>query len=222
MSWCDDPVDLFKLTVMVIADTEPPTSRADAAYIHAEVKENELLCLETAAELYHQEKVGVICLSHPFNGEPHVSPLAPPGSIGYTGSKRWNGQLLKMGVRAQDICLVEQPDLMHTITEATGFIDTAKMNGWFTGYTVAPPFHQVRCLTSIVTRVLRTHPVFKVFAKPAKAQPWHDDCLYSQGITTVTREQSLEGELERLNRWYAQGNLVSCKEVLEYLRQRDS
>lgn len=86
---------------------------------------------------------------------------------------------------------------------------------------VAHPTHILRAFVNTVTEAVRCDSAVKVYAIPGFTEPWQKTTLYSQHGEHKRRIDCLEGELERLNMWYAKGDLVSATEVLEYVANRD-
>ena len=66
-----------------------------------------------------------------------------------------------------------------------------------------------------------SYPALGIFNQPAAAMPWNESVLHSQGILKASRAELIHHELERINKYYKQGDLISCSEVLDYLNKRD-
>lgn len=228
--WCENPLDLFRLATVVQNDSDTNHGDfADAAYLFGHTRDMEKSILGAAAELYEHFKVGLlyICELAPgyvYNGSPE-NPF-------YADFDGWSKTLSEMGVAKSKIFPITsplaippetKPPISHTGTEAEAFVDLAKNLGFTKVYVVAHPVHILRAFTNTVTFVTRKYPSLRVFAKTGySCQAWNSECLLNQGVVRGSLiDKAFEAEFERLNKWYAKGDLISCEEVLDYIRQRD-
>ena len=86
---------------------------------------------------------------------------------------------------------------------------------------VSSPFHQERAFITMVTAALRQYPSLKLYSVPGAPQPWDEVVTHSQGTLQGTRAELIAEEQKRIEKYIAQGDLLPCEIILEYLRKRD-
>jgi hypothetical protein len=209
--------EALKVHVLALADTRP-AGKVPAALIHGNTPQNEISPLEGALRVWMGDEADDLYLC---GGEEYRNP--PGGPVAYRGFTAWKGWLVARGVRAENIRPNNQPGpILHTGTEAQSFIKLAKQMGWGTALIVATPLQITRSLVNNITFIKRFNVDLKVYAVPGPPEPWHELALHSQGQQTLTRLDSVVAEWRRLNSWYNNElDLVSAREVLEYLEWRD-
>jgi hypothetical protein len=201
---------MFELVTRVLCDLAPETAVA-GAYLFGQTNHNQVSVLQVAPDLLAQSLASKILLMG-------TGPLS-----GYPGFETWRDRLLDHGVAAGQIERVEidDPTSLNTLIEAQALIRFAKRKGYNSLMVVAAPFHQVRAYMTTVTVALREYPQVPIYSYPGLTLPWHEEVLHSQGTTRGTRRDLIQGELERINRYQAKGDLASFEEVVRYLDRRD-
>jgi len=200
--------NLTELIIKILFDVKP-ASKADAAYIFAQTSDNQKNLFDTALELYKNKDIGKIVIC----GE--------EGKTGYPGFTNWQSKLVSLGIKQEDIIGFRTIDgSINTLVEAEGLVDFAKKKNWSVVYAISTPFHQIRVFITIVSVLKKSHSYLNIFNKSAPAMPWNESVLHSQGILRALRAELIRHELERIKRYYKQGDLISSKEVLDYLNKR--
>lgn len=212
------PEDLLKLSTFVQQDVAPVSF--PAAYLFGNTPDLEQSIIERGALLYTSGAVSTLCIAA---GSAVRGANDPDGHIVYRGGDTWREELISKGVLPQDIAMVARPDpVPHTGTEAMRFIGLIQEVGWNTVGIVAHPTHILRAFVSTVTWVVRKNLPIKLYSIPSSIESWQEKAPYSQAGEEKKRIDFLEGELQRLNRWHAKGDLISGAEVLQYLAERDA
>ena len=213
------PVDLFTLASVVQQDPLPARPLS-AAYLFGNTPDLEHSTLQKAAELHRESTAERLCIC---GGGPIVGVNDKHKRIAYRGEAAWKKELIAQGVPETAIVSVPRPDLTpHTGTEAQRFIELAQKNKWQSVCIVSHPIHLLRAFASTATVIVKNNLEIKLYAVPGTPEPWQEPALYSQAGETRPRIELLQGELERLNRWFAKGDLISAEETLAYLARRDA
>ena len=204
------PSPLFpQLLIRVLCDTRPPAV-TDGAYLFGQTADNEESVFAAAGQLLTAMHTRRVLL-------PHTAPMS-----GYPGFKAWQLALQEQGIgnlQIEGVTGITSP-ILHTLIEAEALVRFAKARGYGSLYVVAPPFHQPRAFMTAVTAALREYPDLQLYSYPGAALPWQAEVAHSQGQTRGTRSELIAGELERIRKYHAQGDLASVEDVLEYLNKR--
>lgn len=203
-------LELDELITRVLCDTAP-RQKVDAAYLFGETADNEASVLKAGVFLY---------------GLGPVQQLAICGmgkKDGYPGFRSWTKKLASMGIPQKDIYLIQLAKDFppSTDAEALGLVRYAKSKGWKSLYVVAPPLHQLRAFITTVSHAIKEKSNVKIYSFPGIPQSWEEHVVHSQGIQKGTRSELLAKELEKIEKYYRKGDLVSGEEVLGYLNRRD-
>ncbi|MGI8738625.1 MAG: YdcF family protein [Gammaproteobacteria bacterium] len=200
----------FELVTKVFCDIEPPQP-THAAYLFAQTIDNQCSVLERGAELLKEGATELLLIGG-----------SGPRS-GYPGFDSWRAELLRLDVPADRMVGVGAAtlDSLNTLTEALGAVRYCKGAALPTLTIVAAPFHQLRAFMTAVTALYSEYPELLAFSAVGKAQPWYEPVAHSQGALIGCREEFIQTELERIEKYHAKGDLVSIKNVLDYLRVRD-
>jgi hypothetical protein len=118
---------------------------------------------------------------------------------------------------------IESPrrDQLNTLTEMEAFMDSAKRLGWKDIILVAPPFHQVRVFITAVSVAARKYPEAKIYNQVGISLSWLERATHSQGTLKGTRREFIHTELDRIQKYFAKGDLVHPSVALDYLNKRD-
>ncbi|MBI2048864.1 MAG: YdcF family protein [Candidatus Liptonbacteria bacterium] len=202
--------ELDELITRILCDTAP-RHKVDAAYLFSETVDNEASVLKAAVFLYGLGPVNKLAVAHLGR------------KFGYPGFRSWVKKLVAMGVPQKDVRLIPLAKDFppSTDAEALGLVRYAKAKGWKSIYVVAPPLHQLRAFITTVSHAMKEKSDVKVYSFPGIPQSWEEHVVHSQGIQKGTRSELLAKELEKIERYYREGDLVSGEEVLGYLNKRD-
>lgn len=194
----------------VLADWSPHDCH-DAVCLFGQAPDNEQSVLQRAAELYHRGRASRVLFS--TGGE---SVTGEPWRPNYLK------QLIHLGVPEGAIVPVTIADkLAHTHTEALDFVNYAKQLGMKTVWATAQPLHQFRAMLNFISIVLKDMPELKAYSMPGAPLPWTQSVVHSQNIERGIRYDLVASEWDRIERYHAKGDLVSAKEMLDYLIKRD-
>jgi len=206
-----EAIELVELIERVFSDIEAH-GKADSVYLFGQTVDNEESVFTTAAELFMSGKVGKVAFGEGgqlVTGEIYQTP-------------DWRGKLLNRGVPENAIVTIQiKAKLAHTHTEALALVEYAKVQGWKTLYVTSPAMHQLRVFVNTISIVLHEYPELKVFNKVGMPLPWAQEIIHSQRIERGTRACLVRAEWNRILRYYEKGDLVSAKEILDYLNRRD-
>jgi hypothetical protein len=202
--------DLLILLPRLFCDVRPPEP-LDGAYLYGETADNEDSVLHAAPRLLREGVARRILL------------LATPPLAGHPGFAAWEAKLRALGVPAAAIEPVphDGPGI-NTLTEAEAVVRHARRAGHRAIAIVAAPFHQARAFITAVSVALREHPALGLYSLPGEPLPWDATVTHSQGVLTGTRASLVAGEIERLARYRAKGDLAAPEAVAAYLRRRDA
>lgn len=219
MPWFESPLELMQVLTLVYNDLVPV--RLDAVYPFAHTIENEEPIIHRAASFYGTRTERLLI----SGGGPYY-PRSNPNVCGYAGGQDWRQQLVALGVPRKNITLLPRPRILcHTGTEAES------LRRWVEKNTTDRPLdlgvtaasgHLLRAFTNTVS-VFVKNPMEclpRIFAIHSEPLPWFEMTSWSQGDHGKTRVDALEDELGRLDRYYANGDLVSAEEILEYFKRR--
>lgn len=201
-----------ELIIRTLCDTLPATP-VDAIFLFGQTADNQEAVFLTSSQLIQNKCADKIL----FLG---TSPMS-----GYPGFESWQQELKKNGVPEDKLEPVppypEDTDILHTFIEAGSLARHAREKSYKTIILIASPFQQTRAFMAAVTAAMREYPKLQLYSNPAKAMPWQEEVVHSQGEVQDTRAGLIKGEMERIQKYRAKGDLASVAEVLDYLNRRD-
>ncbi len=235
----------FEIVNRILCDNIPES--VDLTFLHAETKDNESSCFHTGAKLYSSgftSKVGITGVDASVFEEMNekyteknpsladkIRRKLKPGNdgtmVGYLGFKHWKRNLRELGVKKEDILVIEPSfdyTYLNTNTEARGLINFCRQQGIETVCITSPPFHQVRSYISDISILLQEGATgLKLYSRPGEPLNWNENVVHSQGIERGLRKEILEREFEKICRYQKSGNppISSLREVLDYLDRRN-
>ena len=198
---------ILQLTHTVLSDP-PPITTPNVVYLFTTSNDLKESVLNRALELYKSQEVNIALLSGKGGG--------------YSGFEDWKDELIKRGVLEHHIFSIPGPVILNTHYESEKLVEHSKINGWRSIYICAPPFHQLRAFITVVTIAENIYPELKIYNTPGKPISWHKQVSHYQGMVVDTPFNLILGELQRIQTSYAQKDLISVEDVIEYLRRRDS
>lgn len=204
---------LEELIIRTLCDTLPGEP-ADALFLFGQTEDNQASAFAAVHTLQRQKCLHKVLFLH-------TQPLS-----GYPGYANWKEALTAQGIAAESIEPVapvpSDPELLHTRIEAESVILHAKEKGYTRLIVTASPFQQPRAFMAAVTAAQLHYPGLYLYSLPGKAMPWKEQVVHSQGEVQDTRAGLIAGEMERIRKYHAQGDLASVDEVVAYLNRRDS
>lgn len=235
----------FEIVNRILCDNLPES--VDLVYLHAETRDNESSSFQAGAKLYSEgftPKLGVTWADasvfeemirkykekdSSFEGimREKLKPKEDGSMVGYLGFEHWRRNLIDLGIKEEDILLIEPSfDYPHLTTddEAGGLINYCKQQGVERVCIISPPFHQVRSYVSDVSALLRERADdLNLYSRPGEPLDWNEKVVHSQGAENEIRKDILEKEIERIYRYQKSGNppLSSLREILDYLDRRN-
>lgn len=210
--FCSDGKTWFELLTRIICDTESGDI-ADSAYVFGQTSANQDSALLAAAALYQGKKTKNIV----------IGVLEGFGEC-YPGFEVWREKLAELGVPSEHIIaisIVGDPPA-NTNTEAKSFVRFALKNNWRRVYVVAPPIHVVRAFINTISANTFAGSGLMIYAHAGRPDAWQEEIVHSQCKARGRRKDLLFGELERIERYHEKADLVSAREILEYLDWRDA
>lgn len=200
-----------ELIIRTLCDTLPPEP-VDGLFLFGQTEDNQKAAFSTACSMLERNLVERIL----FLGTEPIS--------GYPGYDVWSRGLKKLGV-AESMLEAVPPypadtDILHTFIEAGSVARYAKEKGYESLIVTASPFQQPRAFMAAVTAGLRVYPELRLYSLPGKPMPWQEEVVHSQGEVQNTRAGLIAGEMDRIRKYHAKGDLASVAEVLDYLNRR--
>jgi len=87
----------------------------------------------------------------------------------------------------------------------------------------APPFHALRAFASAISAAVQSgHTELKLYHFAGELLDWNATVLHSQGAVFAPRKDLIDGELDRITRYTATGDILEPSVLLAYLDGRDS
>ena len=207
----DDLEDFFLLLPRIYADyRDPRRGPLEMLYVYSETLDNEDSTFLRAVEMADAGLIKRLGIAEASRG------------YGYEGFDHSVGRLRAFGWEDRvPIVKFDQKEGINTLSEARALADWGRSHSGDIGI-VAPAFHLARAFMTTVSAI-REDPV-RVYAYPGVAIPWSERVVHSQGKLSNTRAGLLGDELQRLEKYRAAecGNLMSARQVLDYLNWRDS
>lgn len=201
-----------ELIIRTLCDTMPEEP-ADALFLFGQTEDNQESAFAVARHLLQAHAIKKVL----FLGTGPIS--------GYPGFARWKAALVRSGVGEEQLepvpPLPADTDILHTGIEAKSLAVFAKERQYRRVIVTASPFQQPRAYMAAVTAALRNFPELYIYSHPGKALPWKEEVVHSQGKVQNARAGLIAGEMERIQKYHAIGDLVSVDEVIAYLNRRD-
>lgn len=194
-----------------IMDDDKPKVKADAVFMYGQTQDNESSIFFGVKWLYEKKLIEKVVFGQGgklSGGQDYI-----PG---------YQEKLTQFGIPKEAIIPIQITEAMaNTHTEALAHIAQAKAQQWKNVYVMASPHHQFRAFMNTISIVLREYPKLKVFSILGKHLPWTQVALHSQFVEIGKRCDLVAKEWARIEAYHAKGDLVSARQVLDYLNQRD-
>lgn len=217
--WYDSLQELAKLMMRVYNDHSILPAKVDGIYLFGQNIFFEDPIIDAGAQLWRE--------GHALNVFVCIGGVYGDEQIPYSGFKTWRSKLIERGVSLNAIYPVPSPRLSHTHTEAELLVSLAKEYEWKNLIISAYTTHALRSFLNTLTfTILEHHRIcrsLRVWVKPSAPLQWDESTQWSQWkAERVTRIDSFDNELERIQRYWAKGDLPSAAQALDYLVWRDS
>lgn len=200
-----------ELIIRTLCDTLP-SGPADAVFLFGQTADNQRSVFTAAAYL----------LQH--NLAKKVMFLRTEAMSGYPGFEAWRQEIVQFGMQPGQIEPVPAAtgtSQLNTRIEAEAMVHHAREKNYQQVIVTASPFQQPRAFMAAVTAAQLHYPSLKVYSYPGKALPWTEEVKHSQGKVKGSRAGLVTGEIERIHKYNAKGDLAEVEEVLRYLNERD-
>jgi hypothetical protein len=207
-----DLEDYFELSARIFSDyRDPRRGPFSLVYLYSETSDNADSCFLRAIELVRGEGVKAVGTAEGALGH------------GYDGFEASCKRLRALGWSDESpIQKILVDGVVNTLSEAQALVNRMKSVEGDVGI-VAPPFHIVRAFVTTITALKESGQERRIYALPGTPLEWGERVRHSQGELIGTRSELLQSELSRLQKYRTPefGNLLSPREVLEYLNWRD-
>jgi hypothetical protein len=201
-----------ELIIRTLCDTLPQTA-VDGLFLFGQTADNQTSAFAAVQQLLQDKRTNKVL----FLG---AAPMS-----GYPGYDNWKRELSKLGVEENMLEAVPpvpvDTDMLHTRIEAESMVLHARKKGYKKLIVTAAPFQQPRAYMAAVTAVLQHYPQLYIYSQAGKAMPWQEEVVHSQGEVQDERAGLIQGEMERIRKYNAKGDLASVEEVIDYLNRRD-
>lgn len=198
-----------------ISQDSDPIQKVNGIYLFGQTKDNQEAVFQSARELLDR---GIDAPVYVLNGpDPEDKRFKKSG---FPGFAKWSGEL-KTGYGI-DALPLEPFDMnnLNTLSEAQALARLSKESGLDSWYVVAVQFHILRAFIGSASVAIKERPAMNVFAYSGAEQDWNETVVHSQGVVRGTRKDLIGGEMERIQRYTAKGDLEPAERVLEYIAQR--
>ncbi len=208
------PEMLFELIARILCDSIPGNP-ADAVCIFGQTTENDMVMLESAADIQKFGRAELVAVTG-YEG-------LKKDEFEVRSSEKFASLLMNLGVPEKDIVFFPLSDKFPPCTdaEAVGVVEFAKSQGWKSLIVTVPPLHQVRAFISTVSAAIKWYPELRVYSMPAAAPSWTEEVIHSQSAPRARRSAQFAGELAKLAKYCEKGDHFSPAEITEYLDRRD-
>lgn len=210
---------LVSLSIRILGD-KLPDEQVDAIYPFSQTSDNDLGQIETLLSLSKR---------YPFA---QILVCGEDGSrnCGWEGYSKFTEKLIRASISHQRIKVVPFPDqeqTINTLNEAQALQEYCNSQLIKRLVIVSPPFHQVRCVTTLMSCFLSqkrfdgslSTPL--LYSSPATASCWTQHATHSQGNIVGSRSSFIFTEMERMWRYHKKGDLLDPKAIFTALDKQD-
>ncbi|WP_439882001.1 YdcF family protein [Pontibacter sp. MBLB2868] len=199
-----------ELIIRTLCDTLP-SKPADAVFLFGQTEDNQQSVFDATIYLLHNRLADKVMF------------IQSEAMSGYPGFEVWQQALMKSGIaeEVEPVPIAPDTEQLNTRIEAEAMVHHAREKGYEQVIVTAAPFQQPRAFMAAVTAVQHLYPSLKVYSFPGKALPWTEEVKHSQGKVKGSRAGLVTGEIERIHKYNAKGDLAKIERVLTYLDKRD-
>ena len=203
--------DTIELLTRILCDLRPKNP-TNGAYLYCQTRGNQQSIFQAAQFLLNNSLTSKILI---LNTKPRS---------GYPGFTEWKQQLQQLGLSVEQIEGVKnnETSMLNTLIESEALIRFAKQHGYRSLFIVASPFQQLRAFMTAVTVTLREYPELLIYSYPGETMPWQEEVVHSQETLKAKRRDLIQEELERIEKYQGKGDLALFKQVLSYLKKRET
>ena len=199
--------DLIALTVRVFNDVLPTST--DVHFLYSQTPDNEQSVIEAALKAKKNNFTNAWLI------------MQTKAISGYEGFEVFSKSLIKAGISETHIMgAFSDQEILHTLIESMAVVSFCKERGYKSLLVSAAPFQQVRAFMTAVTAAMRIYPTLKIYSLAGKAYDWNEKVIHSQGKTTGTRAELINGEIDRIGIYGEKGDILKVPEVHAYLDRR--
>jgi len=200
--------EALEFQARILADIEPPP-KFDVLYVYGETNDNKMSSFLRAVELEPQAKAVAFLKTGTLLTEKYFE-------------CDYDKDLISMGIPKKKIFgTAITHGYAHTNSEALAFVKLSKSKRWKTAVIVAPAFHLLRCFAETVTALSKLYPEMRVYAQVSKPLSWIKTVVHSQDVLRGKRYELIEEEAQKLTKYLNNGHLLTARQILNYLNQRD-
>lgn len=209
-----EPKTIFTIDTL-LHGTYPP-QKVSVLFFHSRGIGDEVEIVDHIQTLYKQKYFSYVALVD-TEGErfgettPHA---ANPGKTAYTSL------LNKKGIPHKVITYTTPA--YNTYEECKSFIDAAKKRKWNTAITISHPHQKLRIMLGYVSVMNQADYFIKVYPLSPSVTDWELSVYGSQSLEQKPRRMHIADEYERILKYQKRGQLATFKELITYLRKRDS
>lgn len=208
------PVAMMEeLIIRTLCDTLPEEP-ADALFLFGQTEDNQESAFAAVRDLLQQKRIKKVLFLN-------TGPVS-----GYPGFGKWKETLIASGVEEELLEPVSpvpaDTEILHTGIEAKSMVAHVRKQQYKRLIVTAAPFQQPRAFMTAVTAALQSYPELELYSYPGKALPWKEEVVHSQGKVQAARAGLIPGEMKRIQKYHAQGDLASVEDVIVYLNKRDT
>jgi len=208
--------EIFQLAAVIYCDDLPDSStQADAAVIFGKTIANTHSLTEALVRIYMEEKVREresIGISAGFSLGEKIVP-----------SYEELVEILRRDIPVGDVVFqfpLSEKFLPSTDADAWGLVGYAQERGMKSVILVAPPLHKFRAFVSLASAIIKAKSGLIAWNWTCDIRDWNEKTVHSQTAPLDKRLNLLAGELEKIGRYYRKGDLVSAREILDYVARR--
>ena len=192
----------------VLCDDRP--TKVEALYLVAQSDHNQYSVIDQGFEAFEQGLTE------------HIVILGSDPISGYPGSGLWRTILMTRGVPPEAIHETDgkEYETLNTYEESQLFVNFCTKHDLKNVGICAAPFHQERAYISVVSAAIKANLDLNIYSYLGKPLTWNEKTRHSQGTQEGTRLEILEAENKKIKEYQKKGDLLSKKEILDYMNSR--
>lgn len=109
----------------------------------------------------------------------------------------------------------------HTLEESRGFVDLSIRESWVSAAIMGQPHQLLRIMLSTLKAMEERRYGLEIYSATPRNVKWFDSVYGSQGAEGKPRLEHVKDEYLRIRHYIEKGDLVSLKQLLSYIEQRE-